>query len=217
MKRAPVKHDLDPPRDPDTAAAIPRLLNAGYEASAIRETVRKAAGKHRVFLAQGFDATVDTVLSPAMRDYRIWHLATHGVYDETMPEFSGLVFSLIGPDGGPRFGFLKAHDIARLNVPAELVVLNACDSAAGKNLSGEGVMGLSYSFLRAGAKQVVSTLWSIDDAKSRELMTAFYIELMRNGGNAAEALRGSQLTVMRQRHRSSPYYWAGFQLTSVGK
>jgi CHAT domain-containing protein len=77
-------------------------------------------------------------------------------------------------------------------------------------------MGLSYSFLRAGAKQVVSTLWSIDDAKSRELMTAFYIELMRNGGNAAAALRESQLTVMRHRQRSAPYYWAGFQLTSVG-
>jgi len=217
LKIGALQRDLHPARDPDTTAALPRLLNAGYEASAIRETVRKAAGKDSVFLAQGFDASVDTVLSPAMRDYRIWHLATHGLYDETMPEFSGLVFSLVGPDGGPRFGFLKAHDIARLDVPAELVVLNACDSAAGENLSGEGVMGLSYSFLRAGAKQVVSTLWSIDDAKSRELMIAFYKELMRNGGNAAAALRESQLTVMRRRRSSAPYYWAGFELTSVGK
>lgn len=120
-------------------------MNAGHEANAIQETVRKAAGSHHVFLAQGFDASVDTVLSPAMQQYRIWHLATHGVYDQTMPEFSGLVFSLVRPDGGPRFGLLKAHDIARLNVQAELVVLSACDSAAGEHLSGEGVMGLSYS------------------------------------------------------------------------
>ena len=61
-----------------------------------------------MFLAQGFDASVETVLSPAMRGYRIWHLATHGVYDETMPEFSGLVFSTIGPDGAPRFGLSQS-------------------------------------------------------------------------------------------------------------
>lgn len=195
----------------------PRLLNAGYEANAIRETVLKATGPHHVFLAQGFDASVDTVLSPAMQQFRICHLATHGVYDETMPEFSGLVFSLVRPDGGPRFGFLKAYDIVRLNVRPELVVLSACDSAAGENLSGEGVMGLSYSFLRAGAREVVSTLWSIDDAKSSDLMIAFYKELMWNGGNATAALHQSQLAVMRQRQSSAPYYWAGFELTSVGK
>jgi CHAT domain-containing protein len=214
--RAP-KHDSHPVRSLETPAALPRLLNAGYEANAIRETVRKATGTHHVFLAQGFDANVDTVLSPAMQQFRIWHLATHGVYDETMPEFSGLVFSLVRPDGGPRFGFLKAYDIARLNVHPELVVLSACDSAAGENLSGEGVMGLSYSFLRAGASEVVSTLWSIDDAKSSDLMIAFYKELMRNGGNAAAALHQSQLTVMRQPQSSAPYYWAGFELTSLGK
>jgi CHAT domain-containing protein len=201
----------------ETTVALPRLLNAGYEASAIQQVVTKAAGKDQVFLARGFDANLDTILSPAMRRYRIWHLATHGVYDESMPEFSGLVFSLVGPDGSPRFGFLKAQDIARLNVPAELVVLSACDSAAGENLSGEGVMGLSYSFLRAGAMQVISTLWSIDDAKSKDLMIAFYKEWIRNGGNAAAALRQSQLTVMRQSHSAAPYYWAGFQLTSLGE
>jgi CHAT domain-containing protein len=217
LKNGTPRHDSLPAVEPEAGAALPRLLNAGYEANAIRETVRKAAGIHHVFLAQGFDASLDTVLSPSMQQYRIWHLATHGVYDETMPQFSGLVFSLVRPDGGPRFGFLKAYDIARLNVHAELVVLSACDSAAGENLSGEGVMGLSYSFLRAGAREVVSTLWSVDDAKSSELMKAFYKELMRNGGNAAAALHQSQLTVMRQHENSVPYYWAGFELTSVGR
>jgi CHAT domain-containing protein len=214
--RTPIP-ESHPARYSETGVTIPRLLNAGYEASAIREAVGKTVGKDRVFLAQGFDASVDTVLSPAMRKYRIWHLATHGVYDETTPEFSGLVLSLIAPDGGARFGFLKATDIARLSVPAELVVLSACDSAAGENLSGEGVMGLSYSFLRAGAKQVVSTLWRIDETKSRDLMTAFYKELMRNGGDAAGAMRKSQLTMIRQRLSSAPYYWAGFELTSIGQ
>jgi CHAT domain-containing protein/tetratricopeptide (TPR) repeat protein len=211
------KHDSHPAQDGETAVAIPRLLYSGHEANSIQDIVRKAAGKDHVFLAQGFDASVDTVLSPTMQQYRIWHLATHGVYDETMPEFSGLVFSLVRPDGGSRFGFLKAYDIARLNVHAELVVLSACDSAAGEKLSGEGVMGLSYSFLRAGAREVVSTLWNIDDAQSRELMIGFYKELMRNGGNAAAALRHAQLTAMRQFQSSAPYYWAGFELDAVGK
>jgi CHAT domain-containing protein len=160
---------------------------------------------------------VDTVLSPAMRQYRVWHLATHGVYDETMPEVSGLIFSLVAPDGGPRFGFLKAHDIAQLNVPAELVVLSACESAAGENVNGEGVMGLSYAFLHAGAKQVISSLWGVDDAKSKDLMVAFYREYTRNGRNAAQALRQSQLAAMRQPGNSAPYYWAGFELNSVGE
>jgi CHAT domain-containing protein len=201
----------------DNPVALPRLLNTGYEAMAIQETVRRTVGKHQVFLARGFDASVETILSPAMQKYRIWHLATHGVYDETMPEFSGLVFSTVGPDGNPRFGLLKAHDIARLNVPAELVVLSACDSAAGENVNGEGVLGLSYAFLHAGAKQVISTLWSVDDDKSRDLMVAFYRELMSNGGNAAAALRQGQLLIMRQPHGSDPYYWAGFELTSLGE
>jgi CHAT domain-containing protein len=217
LKIGVTSRSSDPAQAEETAAALPRLLNTGYEASAIQEAVGKTAGGNQVFLAQGFDASVETILSPAMQNYRIWHLATHGVYDQSMPEFSGLVFSLVGPDGGPRFGLLKAHDIARLNVRAELVVLSACDSSAGANVSGEGVMGLSYSFLRAGAKQVISTLWSIDDEKSRELMAAFYKELMRNGNNAAAALRQSQLTVMRQLHSHAAYYWGGFELTSLGR
>ncbi len=199
----------------DNPVALPRLLNTGYEASAIQATVRMAAGKHAVFLAQGFDANIETILSPAMQKYRIWHLATHGVYDETMPEFSGLVFSMVGPDGSPRFGFLKAHDIGSLKVPAELVVLSACDSASGENVNGEGVMGLSYAFLRAGAKQVISTLWSVEDAESKELMVAFYKEFMRNGRNAAESLRRSQIKLMRNPATSAPYYWAGFTLTTT--
>ena len=74
-------------------------------------------------------------------------------------------------------------------------------------------MGLGYAFLHAGAKQVVSTLWSVDDTQSKELMVAFYREYIRNGRNAAQALRHSQLAVMS--HSPAPYYWAGFTLTTA--
>lgn len=211
------KAGLQPEPASETGVELPRLINTGYEASAIQATVRQAVGDGQVFLAQGFDASVETVLSPAIQGYRVWHLATHGVYDKSVPEFSGLVFSLLERDGNPRSGFLKAHDIAQLNVRAELVVLSACNSAAGENVNGEGVMGLGYAFLHAGVKQVISTLWSVDDARSRELMVAFYREYIRNGRNAAQALRQSQLAIMRQLNNSAPYYWAGFELTSVGE
>jgi CHAT domain-containing protein/tetratricopeptide (TPR) repeat protein len=200
-----------------SVAPLSRLVNTGDEASAIEDIVRKSSGTGQVAVARGLDANLDAVLDPAMRNYRIWHLATHGFYDQSMPEFSGLVFSQIAPDGSPRSGFLNAHDIAGLDVHAELVVLNACDSAAGENISGEGVMGLSYAFLRAGARQIISALWSIDDARSKDLMIAFYSELMHNGGDAAAALRKAQLTLMRQPNASAPYYWAGFELTAVGQ
>jgi CHAT domain-containing protein len=209
------KHNLPPTHDKEDPIALPRLLDAGQEALAIREAVRRLAGDGQVFLARGFDASVETVLSPGMRNYRVWHLATHGVYDESVPEFSGLVFSLLGRNGSPQSGFLKAHDIARLDVPAELVVLSACDSAAGENVNGEGVTGLSYAFLHAGARQVISTLWSVEDARSRELMVAFYRNYIQNGRNAAEALRQSQKMLMRNPATSAPYYWAGFTLTTT--
>lgn len=197
-------------------ATLPRLLNSKFEAQIIQEQVEKEIGRNQAFVAVGLNASLQTVLSPAMQNYRIWHLATHGVYDETMPEFSGLVFSLVGADGSPTHGFLKAHDIANLNLRAQLVVLSACDSAAGERLNGEGVMGLSYSFLRAGARQVISTLWSVDDTVSKELMTVFYQKMTTNGNDSADALRQSQLTVMHRHHSSDPYYWAGFELSSVG-
>ena len=193
-------------------APLPRLLNTGFEAKAIQDAI----GADQVHLALGFDASLNTVLGSVMQDYRIWHLATHGLYDERTPEFSGLVFSLFAQDGRPIYGFLKAQDIAHMRIHAELVVLSACDSGAGEKMSGEGVMGLSYSFLRAGAKDVISTLWSVDDRMSKELMAIFYQELMHNGNDAAGALRKSQLTVMHRHKSSSPYYWAGFDLTSAG-
>jgi CHAT domain-containing protein len=200
------------PRSDKAGQSLPRLLNTGFEAHAIE----KAIGSDRVHLALGFDASLKTLLGPEMQNYRIWHLATHGLYDETTPEFSGLVFSLVASDGRPVYGVLKAQDVAHMHLQPELVVLSACDSGAGENVSGEGVMGLSYSFLRAGAKSVISTLWSVDDTNSKQLMAAFYAEMKQNGNNAADALRQSQLALMRLHRGSSFYYWAGFQLTSVG-
>ena len=192
--------------------ALPRLVGTGEEAMEIQRTV--GPDKASVFL--GFSASVETILSPEMRNYRILHLATHGIADESTPGFSGLVLSLVSPDGRPVFGYLKTHDIGNLDLHPDLVVLSACDSSAGSNLSGEGVTGLAYAFLNAGARQVASTLWDVDDEVTKDLMINFYKEMYSAGLDPADALRQSQILMMQSPHRSAPYYWAGFEITSIG-
>jgi CHAT domain-containing protein len=194
------------------APALPRLAGTGEEALEIQQTV----GPERASVFLGFNASVETILSPEMRNYRVLHLATHGIADESTPGFSGLVLSLVSPDGHPVFGYLKTHDIGNLDLHPDLVVLSACDSGAGSNLSGEGVTGLAYAFLNAGARQVASTLWDVDDEVTKDLMINFYKEMYRAGLDPADALRQSQILMMQSPHRSAPYYWAGFEITSIG-
>ena len=191
--------------------ALPRLTGTAQEAAGIEQAV----GPDKVSLFLGYSASVDSILSPAMRDYRILHLATHGVLDASAPGLSGLVLSLVAPDGQPVAGFLKVHDIASLRLESQLVVLSSCDSGAGDSLGGEGVTGLAHAFLQAGARQVVSTLWSVDDETSKQLMVDFYRQIYVNGADPAEALRRSQLKMMKRPRRSAPYYWAGFEITSI--
>jgi CHAT domain-containing protein len=201
---------------PDTAAlqiapVLPRLTGTRDEAKAIAAL----AGSEHADLYLDFDASLKSLLSTSLRGYRILHLASHGIFDESMPGFSGIVLSLVGHDGQPVFGYLKTHDILGLDLHSDLVVLSACDSAAGINLSGEGVAGLNHAFLSAGAKRVVSTLWGVDDETSKELMISFYTGLLRDGLDPPEALRRSQIQIMRNSRTRAPYYWAAFNITSA--
>ena len=122
---------------------------------------------------------------------------------------------VVTQDGQPVFGYLKAHDISRLDLAYDLVVLSSCDSAAGVNLSGEGVEGLSHAFLSAGSRRVISTLWSVDDEASKKFMISFYTGMLREGLDPAEALRESEINMMRSTSMKAPYYWAAFNLTSI--
>jgi len=191
--------------------ALPRLLGTREEANAIFAI----AGPERAALYLDFDANLKTLFDPSLTEYRILHLAAHGILDEGRPGFSGIVLSLVDRDGHPIFGYLNTEDIASLHLRSDLVVLSSCDSAAGANLSGEGVTGLNHSFLGAGARRVVSTLWSVDDDASKELITAFYSGMLRDGLDPAEALRRSQVIMMRNARTAAPFYWAAFTITST--
>ena len=93
-------------------------------------------------------------MSPQLSEYQYLHFATHGYADPERPALSSLVLSLVDGHGNSQEGLLRASDIYNLKLPAELVVLSACQTGLGKQIRGEGVMGLTRAFLYAGAKRV---------------------------------------------------------------
>ena len=185
---------------------IPRLLASGAEANGIIA----AAPWYTGFKAVGFDANREIVFGPQLSDYRIIHFATHGLINSERPELSGIVLSLFDSEGRPQNGFLRLHDIYNLHLPADLVVLSACSTGLGKDVRGEGLIGLTRGFMYAGASGVIASLWKVDDDATAELMKHFYEALFHEGMAPAAALRHAQLTLSQNKRWQSPYYWAGF-------
>ena len=160
----------------------------------------------------GFDANRSVALSGELAQYRTVHFATHGVFDNENPGMSGIMLSMFDGQGRPQDGFLRLHDIYGLRLPAELVVLSACSSALGRQVSGEGFVGIVRGFMYAGAKRVVASLWKVDDEATGDLMRRFYAGMLQRGLTPAAALRAAQLEVRQQSRWASPFYWAAFSL-----
>ena len=151
-------------------------------------------------------------MSGELGKFRIVHFATHGLLNSQHPELSGLVLSLVDERGRPQNGFLRLQEIYNLRLPADLVVLSACQTALGREVKGEGLVGLTRGFMYAGAQRVVASLWQVDDLATAELMKAFYRGMLREGLSASAALRAAQLEIRRQKRWAAPYYWASFTL-----
>jgi CHAT domain-containing protein/Tfp pilus assembly protein PilF len=162
--------------------------------------------------ALGFQASRETVLSGALGRYRIVHFATHGLLDTGNPGLSKLVLSQIDEQGKPRNGFVWAHEIYGLKLPADLVVLSACHTALGQEIRGEGLVGLTRGFQYAGARAVLVSLWEVDDEATAELMRLFYREMLERGQVPSAALRSAQDALRRRPEWTAPYFWAGFSL-----
>lgn len=162
------------------------------------------------FAALGRDARRDRVMGGGLDRFRIVHFATHGLLNHEHPELSGIALAA-GADGTARGAVLWAYQVYGLDLPVELVVLSACQTALGKEVRGEGVLGLTRGFMHAGATRVVVSLWKVDDAATAELMTRFYDALLRRRLPAAAALRDAQLSLARE-GRWAPSHWAGFVL-----
>jgi CHAT domain-containing protein/Tfp pilus assembly protein PilF len=176
------------------------------------ETIAAQAKGHTVLQALDFDASRETATGTALASARIVHFATHGFLDNEAPELSGLVLSLIDREGKPRDGFLRLHDIYNLNLNADLVVLSGCRTALGRDVRGEGLLGLTRGFLYAGSPRVMASLWPVRDRATAELMQRFYHALFHDGLPPAAALRAAQRALRSNVRWRDPYYWAPFVL-----
>ena len=192
---------------------IPRLPFSRREADAILQT----AGPERSLKAVDFAASTSAAKGGMLSDYRIVHFATHGILNSKNPELSGLVLSLVNEKGEPVNGFLRMSDIYDLKLNADLVVLSACRTALGKDVRGEGLIGLSRGFMYAGSPRVVASLWKVDDAATAELMNRFYTGMLRKDLRPAEALRAAQIEMINDERFGSPYFWAAFTLQGEWK
>ncbi len=187
---------------------VPRLPGTRQEAEQIVAMVDAANGR----LALDFAASRETATAAELSQYRYVHFSTHGLLNSVHPELSGLVFSLVNERGESQDGFLRAHEIFNLKLPAELVVLSACQTGIGKDIRGEGLVSLTRGFMHAGAPRVVVSLWDVSDWGTTELMVRFYRGMLKEGMRPAAALRASQLSLMKDKRWESPYYWASFTI-----
>ena len=140
----------------------------------------------------------------------IVHLATHGLVDREEPSQTSVALAR-DPDTRED-GYLYTLEILALPLDAELVVLSACDTGRGKLERGEGTIGLTRSFLAAGARRVVASLWPVADASTSRLMRTFYEELLDEGRAPDEALARARAALWAERDTAHPYYWAPFVL-----
>lgn len=193
------------------SAFNPAVLGPLFYAKRELTNLREASGSD-VFVAEGFDATRERLLSADLTQYAILHFATHGLLDPKHPEFSGLVLSTVGRDGNEQNGFVSLQDIYSIRAPVDLVVLSACQTALGKDVRGEGLLGLARGFMYAGASGVVASLWKVEDKATAELMKQFYTNMLRKGMPPGAALRAAQNTIRQNPRWRSPYYWAAFTL-----
>ena len=189
---------------------IPRLQASRDEANAIANVLH-SRDSQAVHVALDFSASRDFVLRDGLTRFRLVHFATHGIVDPRRPEMSGLILSLIDRNGRKQDGYLRLGDIYNLKLSADLVVLSSCESALGKDLEAEGIIGLPRGFLYAGAKSVIASLWKVNDEATAKLMAGLYARIKR-GESPSSALRGAQLEMAHDEQWSKPYYWAAFAL-----
>ena len=167
--------------------------------------------------AFSFDANYNWATSKNLNQYQILHFATHGFVNPDQPELSGIVLSLVNKDGQQIPGYLRLADLFEQDYPAELIVLSACETGLGKNVSGEGIVGLTRGLMYAGAARVALSLWQVDDKGTSVLMQEFYKQMLQENKTPSEALRAAQRKLWSNPDWRSPYYWAAFTLQGEWK
>jgi CHAT domain-containing protein len=189
-----------------------RFSDLPGSAQEVVEAARITRGSNQLLLHR--DATEAAFKALPLADFRIIHLAVHGVANTAFPDRAALVLSTSASSGED--GLLQAREIRDLLLHAELVTLSACDTGTGQLLGQEGIAGLERAFLLAGAKSVIASLWPADDTFTIALMKRMYQHLAGGSDNGA-ALRQAKLDVLKEfGDQALPIYWAGFTLAGDG-
>lgn len=185
-----------------------RLVFSAQEAKRILEIYADESPK----IVLGLNADLSTATSEELSKYRIIHFATHGFINSLQPELSGIVLSLFDDNGREQSGYLTANHIFNLKLNADLVVLSACQTGAGREIRGEGVLGLTRGFLYAGAERVMFSLWNVNDESTSIFMSKFYTSMKKEKLTPSASLRQAQIAMWKDKKWNVPYYWAAFQL-----
>jgi CHAT domain-containing protein len=194
---------------------LARLPYSRKEALAIASLVPE--GQQKILL--DFDVNYQTATSAELGQYRFVHFATHGLLDTQDPELSGILLSLVDREGKPQAnGILRLGDVYNLRMPVEMVSLSACETALGKSIRGEGLVGLTRGFMYAGAPRVMASLWKVEEEATAELMKTFYEGVLgRQQLRPAAALRQAQIEMWRRPNRRAPYFWSAFVMQGEWK
>jgi len=202
----------------DEKTARPVLMNNTFadlpEAERQVQALFTLYGANQSRIFTGAKAT-ETEFKKAAADFKILHLATHGVLDDASPLYSYILLAnAAGEDGR-----LEAREVMQMSLKANLVVLSACESGRGRIGQGEGLVGLSWSFFVAGAPTTVASLWKIESASTTEIMLDFYRQMQKNSKrlSKAEALRQAALALLKNERYAHPFYWAGFVIIGDGR
>lgn len=206
LRQAAVR-DIEPSGDSFDPATLEPLFFTKRELANLQEV----AGAE-TFVATGFDASREKLESADLSKYAILHFATHGILDPKRPEKSGIVLSMVDRNGQPQDGFVGLQQIYGLRAPVNLVVLSACRTGLGKEVRGEGLIGLTRGFMYAGASSVMASLWKVDDKATAELMKRFYTNMLQRGMTPTTALRSAQNSIRQEPQWRAPYYWAAFTI-----
>jgi CHAT domain-containing protein len=184
------------------------LIYTGREAAAVASHF---APDH-VDRLEGFTATKDRFLAAPFDRYRVIHVASHAMTDTQILGLSALALSAFDPTGKTIDNLVFAADFMTVRLNAELVVLSACDTSLGKDVAGEGLMGLRYVVLARGAGAVVASLWEVPDEATSELMTAFYRSFLGRHNSVTVALSDAMRTML-SRSNADPSVWGSFTAT----
>ena len=193
-------------------AKLERLESSARES----EQIRALPGLRRVDLLEGFDATRAKMLAQDLAQYRFIHIASHGFIDSEIPQLSALILGAWDRNGRVGDQYVRAGDLLARTFDAQVVVLSACDTALGRQVAGEGLVGLRYAALARGARSVVASLWPVSDAIAADLMTDMYRYIMVDGYPVATALGAAIRAALVRTPSLDPALWGPFAVYVAG-